>query len=116
MKTVLIVDDEADILESLREVFEYEGYRVLVAADGQAALAELAPPQDAPCVAVMNVMMPRMTGVELFDAMQRDARLAQVSVIFCTSSPHLVPAGARVMKKPIDLARLVDAVRERCPQ
>ncbi len=115
-KTVLIVDDEVDVLDSLKDAFEFEGYTVVTAPDGAAALVRLGELNELPCAAVLDVFMPKMTGVELYEAMKLDERLARVSVIFCTSAPASAPRGAMVMKKPIDLDRLVGEVRARCTQ
>jgi two-component system response regulator MprA len=113
-ETILIVDDEPDILETLREAFEYEGYSVEVAQDGADALDRLRALSDPPCAAILDVLMPKLNGISLHEAMKNDPRLSHVFVIFCTSAPSLVPAGSAVMRKPIDLTRLVATVRAHC--
>lgn len=112
---ILIVDDEPDILETLQEAFEYDGYSVKAAADGKAALDWLRAEPDPPCAAVLDLYMPRLDGAALHAAMKADPRLRDVVVIFCTSAPAQVPPGAIVMKKPIDLTRLLAVVRAECP-
>jgi DNA-binding NtrC family response regulator len=61
--TVLIVDDEPNILVSLRRALEVEGYRAVVAGGGAAALAKAE--QEAPEVVVLDVAMPEMDGLEV---------------------------------------------------
>jgi len=62
-RTILVVDDQADTLESVRLLLEREGHRVLTAASGAEALALLA--DECVHVALVDYLMPRMTGEEL---------------------------------------------------
>ena len=108
-RTVLIVEDEADIRDSLREVLEDEGYRVAVAANGKEGLEQLAR-LARPCAVVLDIIMPVMSGSELYRAMQADPELAGIPVLVSTSDPSRAPSGVLIMKKPIDLDRFLDAV------
>jgi CheY-like chemotaxis protein len=108
-KTVLVVDDEADIRESLRDVLEDEGYRVLVAANGEEALARLRS-MERPCAVILDIIMPVMSGTEVYAAMQADPALADVPLVISTSDPSRAPHGPLIMKKPVDLARLLSAL------
>jgi CheY-like chemotaxis protein len=58
--------------------------------------------------------MPVLTGNEVFAQMQLDPRLATVPVIVSTSDPSRAPSGVLIMKKPIDLDRLLGAIRQHC--
>ncbi|HYR95510.1 MAG TPA: hybrid sensor histidine kinase/response regulator [Candidatus Binatus sp.] len=62
-RTILVVDDQADTLDSVRLLLEREGHRVLTAASGAEALALLA--VEHVHVALVDYLMPRMTGEEL---------------------------------------------------
>jgi two-component system, NtrC family, nitrogen regulation response regulator NtrX len=64
--TVLVVDDEAAIRDSLRMILEYEGYRVEEAAGGSQALARVA--ERAPDAVLLDIKMPEMDGLELLKA------------------------------------------------
>ncbi len=65
-RTVLIVEDEADIRRSLQTLLEMDGYRVCVAADGAAALAALGSREvDPPDVALVDIGLPGMDGYEV---------------------------------------------------
>jgi two-component system, NtrC family, nitrogen regulation response regulator NtrX len=64
--TVLVVDDEAAIRDSLRMILEYEGYRVEEAAGGSPALARVA--ERAPDAVLLDIKMPEMDGLELLKA------------------------------------------------
>jgi CheY-like chemotaxis protein len=110
---VLIVDDEADIRDTLEEFFADEGFRVATAADGQQALATLSE-HDLPCVVILDLIMPVLDGKEVFRRMQADPRLARLPVIVSTSDPSRAPSGVLIMRKPVNLDRLLEAVRARC--
>ncbi len=113
MMPVLIVDDDDDIRDTLKEVCEDEGYDVLTASNGAEAMRVLGGPS-LPCVVVLDLIMPVMTGNEVFASMQLDVRLANVPVIVSTSDPSRAPSGVLIMKKPIDLDRLLGAIRGFC--
>jgi two-component system response regulator MprA len=65
---VLVVDDDKAVRESLRRSLEFNGYDVALAADGAEALAGIA--ATAPDVVVMDVMMPRLDGIETTRALR----------------------------------------------
>jgi CheY-like chemotaxis protein len=88
MKTILLVDDEPEMLEIFTEILELMDLRVLGAHDGQEALAMArAQPPD---LVVTDWMMPRMSGLELCHRLRRDEGLRDVPVIMHSSSgdPH----------------------------
>lgn len=109
---VLIVEDEIDLRESLRDVLEDEGYQVMVAGDGREAMAHLSSLR--PCVVILDLIMPIMTGNEVYDAMQADPTLATIPVIVATSDPSRSPSGVPIMKKPVNVTRLIELVHELC--
>jgi CheY-like chemotaxis protein len=110
---VLIVDDEEGLRESLQEFLEEEGYPVCTATNGAEALA-LLQRDELPCVIILDLIMPVVTGNEVYERMQNDPRLANVPVIVSTSDPARAPSGVLIMKKPISLDRLLGAVRQHC--
>jgi DNA-binding response OmpR family regulator len=110
--TVLVVDDEEEIRDSLRELLEDEGYHVATAADGEGALRCLE--ERLPCVVILDLMLPRLDGNAVYERMQRDATFSRVPVIVSTSDPSRAPSGVLIMKKPINLTRLLGAVRQHC--
>ena len=78
--TVLVVDDEDDIVTLMRDFLEAEGYRVLAAADGPAALDMLRTDQ-VDCV-LLDVMMPGLSG---FDVLRTIRETSQVPVLFLSA-------------------------------
>lgn len=111
--SVLIVDDEPGLCESLRDFLEDEGYVVSTASNGAEAL-HLLEGGDLPCVMILDLIMPVVTGNQVYEKMQNDPRLAKVPIVVSTSDPTRAPAGAFIMKKPINLDRLLGAVRLHC--
>lgn len=78
--TILVVDDEAGIVELMRDFLEVDGFTVLSASDGEEALAALArEPVD--CV-LLDVMMPGISG---FEALRRMREAADVPILFLSA-------------------------------
>lgn len=115
MKRVFIVEDDADLRETLRDVFVDEGYEVFTAEAGDDALKRLHKMRE-PCVVILDLMIPVIDGNEVYDTMQKDAWLQAFPVIVTTSDPSQAPSGVLLMKKPIHLDRLLEAVRRAVPQ
>src|SRR6202158_2525404 len=63
MSRVLVVEDDAAILQGLRDNFEFEGYEVFTAADGVAGLDKIR--KHDPHLIVLDLMLPRLSGYEL---------------------------------------------------
>jgi len=81
--TVLVVDDQRDMVLAIRLFLEGEGYEVWEAYDGLQALEML---QDKrPDLVVLDVMMPRLDGWETLRRMQQDPRLVDVPVLMLTA-------------------------------
>lgn len=108
-RTVLVVDDELDIRESLRDALKDEGYDVHLASNGREAL-DLLPRLPRPCAVILDVIMPIMNGAEAYRAIRDTPALADVPILISTSDPSRAPADAVVMKKPINLDRLLSQV------
>lgn len=108
-RTILVVDDDEDIRESLRDVFEDAGYQVRCAANGLEGL-KLLRAWERPAVIVLDMFMPLMRGDELYDAMQADPQLADIPVIVSTSDPSRAPKGVPLLRKPINLQTMLDTV------
>lgn len=81
--TILVVDDQPEIVENLALVLEEEGYRVLTAADGLEALDRLAAhPVD---LVVADIAMPRLNGYQLYERMRENPAWLTVPFIFLTA-------------------------------
>jgi len=81
---VLVVDDEADLLEILADRLEREGYRVLTARDGVEALAQARAAR--PGCVILDIKMPRLDGLAALAALRR--LLPGARLIVLTGSPN----------------------------
>ena len=81
--SVLVTEDDADILELVTYALEAEGFRVYPAKTGQEALSILS--DESVDLAVLDVMLPDMSGTEICRRMKRDERLERIPVIFLTA-------------------------------
>ena len=82
-RTVLVADDDEDILQLVSFRLERAGYTVVTAADGQQALA--AARQHRPDLAVLDVMMPGLNGYEVTRQLRADPATAAIPVILLTA-------------------------------
>ena len=109
-RTVLLVEDDNDVRETVADSLREDGYDVRTASNGAEALQQLAggPP---PMVVITDLMMPVMTGWELVARMRQDGRLASVPVVVTSAaSARMVQCNA-VLSKPLrweDLTRTLD--------
>lgn len=82
-QTILLVDDEQDILDFLQYNLEKEGYKVFVAHDGLQGVEMSQKVQ--PDLILMDVMMPRMDGIEACQTIRQDLELNSPIIAFLTS-------------------------------
>ncbi len=113
-RTLLIVDDEAEIRAEMAEYLEGKGYRVEQAADGLEALDKVE--ASAPDAVITDLKMPRCDGYELIQRLRAaDASLSIVAVAGTYSRAELGRAGDLgaqvVMRKPIGLRELAEKLR-----
>ncbi|ALK99485.2 MULTISPECIES: response regulator [unclassified Massilia] len=117
-RTILIVDDDADIRDVLSDFLEDEGYAVATAANGREALAHLqAHPQTS--VVLLDLMMPIMNGFQFRTEQKADPAIAAVPVVVMTASGALGSGtidAREVLAKPLDLERLLAALGGASPQ
>jgi CheY-like chemotaxis protein len=112
--TLLIVEDEEDLREMLRDALERRGFNVVTAANGQEALAAI-PQIEHVCLVLLDLFMPEMNGWDFFDALKAKDAWQEIPVIITTSAPNRAPVGAtRVLTKPLSLDRVVSTVQEFC--
>jgi CheY-like chemotaxis protein len=109
---VLIVDDQEDVRESVRDVVEMVGCSALMAASAEEALALLADCR--PCLIVLDLLMPGMSGAEMLEVMRLEPTLATMPVIISTSAPERAPRNVPVLAKPIDVETLCNWMRRVC--
>jgi two-component system, OmpR family, alkaline phosphatase synthesis response regulator PhoP len=81
--TILVVDDEPDVLLLCRVNLEFEGYEVLEAADGEEALEQVR--DHRPDVVLLDVMMPKMDGWQVLHELKADDELQDIPVVMLTA-------------------------------
>jgi two-component system alkaline phosphatase synthesis response regulator PhoP len=114
--TVLIADDDEDILNLVRFRLEHEGLRVVTARDGREALELVRTEQ--PDLCVLDVVMPKLGGIELAQQLRGEARTAGIRIILLTSLGDGVeiadgddPGADDYVKKPFNAQDLGQRVR-----
>jgi DNA-binding response OmpR family regulator len=81
--SVLIADDDPNIVLSLEFLMRQGGYRVRVAHDGEAALAAVA--EEPPDLLLLDVMMPRRSGYDVCQTIRADPALNRVRIVMLTA-------------------------------
>lgn len=119
--TVLVVDDNQDIRETVRLTLEDEGYTVLEAGDGHAAL-DMLRESPVPLVVLLDQIMPGMDGTATLGMIGRDERLARrhayvmMTADSTIAAPEIVTSSADLavplVSKPFDIDDLLDAVAQ----
>src|SRR5215210_3929509 len=119
-RIVIVVEDDRPIGELLAGVInEEEGYRAIHVTRPTDALRTLE--QVKPDLLVLDVGLPGMSGLELYDRLQKDERLREIPVMFETAvsrehAPEFRKRGIRkVLQKPFDLNELIARVKALAP-
>ena len=114
---VLIADDEPNILISLEFLMKREGHQVLLARDGNEALAAIL--RERPDLVLLDVMMPGKTGFDVCQAVRADESLAGVKIVLLTAKGRdtdiakgLALGATAYMTKPFSTKELAARVRE----
>ena len=81
---ILIVDDSDEIIAYFTEVLEEYGYAYSVARDGKAANESMR--ESRPDLVLLDVMMPRKSGIAVFNKMRQDPELSRVPVVIVTGA------------------------------
>jgi len=123
-KLILVVDDEFDVLSAYTMLFEYRGYRVRTAGNGEEALAVAA--SERPDIVVSDYMMPVMDGAQLCLLWRSDPDLRQVPFILARAGllrrDEVLPYDT-FFRKPVpfealvaEIARLIAAREQASPR
>jgi len=109
--SILVVEDDGDVLESIREVLEEAGYQVIAARNGVEALAAL-DRMPAPAAMLVDSWMAEMGGPELLRMCASDPRLARVPAIVISGHHHAVelPNVRGFVPKPFGADQLLGAL------
>lgn len=114
-KRILLVDDDAEIVESLRLALESNGYSVLIARDGNQGLA--LSERENPDLVILDMMMPKRSGFLVLEKMRRtrDTPLRVIMITANEGSRHKAYAEMLgvddYIRKPFPMDRLIDSVQ-----
>ena len=117
---IMIVEDDPDTQEALRDILAQFDYRTIVASNGREALDRLrAKGEPRPCIILLDVMMPVMDGWQFRAEQRADPAIASIPVIFVTADLRAREAlantsGVGFIPKPVQVLDLVKAVRAVC--
>jgi CheY-like chemotaxis protein len=109
---VLVVDDDEAIRLVLLETLRNDGRDVVSAADGDEALEIMERPR-LPELVILDLMMPRISGWQVLERMERSPRLSGIPVVVLTAfdSRADLPIGRSIVHKPIEGPLLLDLTR-----
>ncbi len=106
-ETILLVDDEEEIISFIQDALELEGYQVLTAGSGQEALIQS---KQEPSLIILDVMMPDMNGIEVCEQLRDRTQCPIVFLSACQSEVDrirgLAAGGDDYLLKPFSLAEL----------
>ena len=118
---ILVVEDDADLLELLTRVLEKEDFEVMTATNGREGLA-LASMRPRPNLIISDIMMPDMDGLQMVRELKQDPGTKPLPVIFLTakSTPRDMVAGIQAgarhyLTKPFKVPELLAKVRSVLP-
>jgi len=113
---LLLVDDEPSIVKMVGKRLEIEGFDVLIAMDGQEALAKAQ--AESPDVMILDLMLPKLNGYEVCTMLKQDTRFQKIPIVMFTAKTQekdekmAMECGANAfVRKPFRAQELLDKVR-----
>ncbi len=115
-KTILVVDDETDLLDLIEYNLKKEGFQVLKAENGEEGIAIAK--ENKPDLVLLDIMMPKMDGLEAVEIMRKDDDLKRIPIIFLTARSDektevegLNKGGDDYITKPISTTKLISRIK-----
>lgn len=116
--TILVVDDEPDVITFLTMVMEDNGAKVVAASDGEEALEKAR--SEKPDLITLDLSMPGQDGGKVYEALKKDAELAAIPVCIVTGKPELrkliydqdVPKPEGYLDKPVSEEDILTSARK----
>jgi len=114
---VLLVDDNDDVRDGLTQLIRAEGYKVETARDGREALRKLLDVH--PCIILLDLMMPDMTGYDFRQAQLADPELQNIPVVVYSAAFDIRELSEQMgvaawAQKPVVIKRLMELIRKHC--
>ena len=118
-KTILIVDDDREIVAGLRTVLEGRGYRIVTAHDGDAGLKQAA--KEKPNLVIVDMMMPKKSGFLVIEGLKKSDAAGPKVIMMTANEGSRHRAYAEMLgvddylRKPFAMDKLLDSVAKHCP-
>ncbi len=115
-QTILVVDDETDLLDLIEYNLKKEGFKVLKAENGEEGIAVAK--EHNPDLMLLDIMMPKMDGMEAVEQIRKDDELKNIPIIFLTARSDektevegLNKGGDDFITKPISTTKLISRIK-----
>jgi len=115
-KKILIVDDEVDLVETVRFPLEMEGFNVLVSYNGEDALSQAR--KERPDLILLDLMLPKLDGYKVCRLLKFDERYKSIPILMLTAKTQekdkalgMETGANEYITKPFDLEKLVEKVK-----
>ena len=115
-KKILVVDDEVDLVETIRFPLEMEGFQVLVAYNGEDALNQAR--KESPDLILLDIMLPKLDGYKVCRLLKFDERYKHIPIVMLTAKTQTkdkqtgMETGAdEYITKPFDIDQLMEKVK-----
>ena len=117
-RTLLLVEDDDDVRDAMAGSLRDEGYVVAEAGNGRLALDWLQKNAD-PCLILLDLWMPGMSGIEMHEQMARDPRLKALPLVVVSAAGDAQERASAMgalgfLRKPLDLKDLLATVERYC--
>lgn len=112
---VLLVDDDEDFCDSIRDLLLRRGYAVATARDGQQALDTISANR-VPCVVLLDLVMPGMDGWRFLSVVKANPQMSSIPIVIASahSATHAPTGVEGVLQKPFALSELFSFVERYC--
>jgi len=115
-QTILVVDDEKDLLDLIEYNLKKEGFEVLKAENGEQGIQTAR--DQKPDLVLLDIMMPKMDGLEVCNVLREDKELSRIPIIFLTARSDektevegLNKGGDDYITKPISTTKLISRIK-----
>ena len=116
VKKILVVDDEIDLVETLRFPLELEGYNVLVSHDGEDALNQAR--REKPDLILLDLMLPKLDGYKVCRLLKFDERYKHIPILMLTAKTQekdkilgMETGADEYITKPFEMDLLINKVK-----
>ncbi len=117
-RTILVVDDDFEIMQAIRAVLENKGYRVITASDGNAGInvAE----RENPDMVIVDMMMPKKSGFLVLERLKKKTQPPRIIMITANEGGRHRAYAEMLgvddyIRKPFAMDRLLESVKRHCP-